>query len=99
MGDITLIVDTSSSLCYAIAVFGSNYFITLMSNEHTPNEQPYDGRADDFNVGVRSSILDTILGAEQLNQLQNFDPKGILRQMFDIIDERSRHILRRRYGF
>ena len=69
-----------------------------MSNEHTPNEQPYDGRADDFNVGVRSSILDTILGAEQLNQLQNFDPKGILSQMFDIIDERSRHILRRRYG-
>src|SRR5690606_35449639 len=32
------------------------------------------------------------------NQLQNFNPQAILRQMFEVIDERSRHILERRYG-
>lgn len=42
--------------------------------------------------------MDTIKGAQQLNELQNFDPQTILRQMFEVIDERSRHILRRRYG-
>src|SRR3989344_1227908 len=47
---------------------------------------------------VRASILDTILGAEQLSQLQNFDPQSIVRNMFEVLDERSRLILRRRYG-
>src|SRR5687767_10239165 len=48
--------------------------------------------------GLRASILDAILGAEQLQQLTNFDPQGILQSMFEAIDERSRHILQRRYG-
>ena len=49
-------------------------------------------------AGLKASILDTILGAEQLNQLKNFDPQAIIRQMFLGLDERSQHILRRRYG-
>lgn len=49
-------------------------------------------------TNLRSSILDTILGAEQLNQLQNFDPQSIIESMFETLDERSQHILKRRYG-
>ena len=54
--------------------------------------------AEDASGAVKSSILDTILGAEQLNQLQNFDPQAILSQMFGAIDERAQYILKRRYG-
>src|SRR3989344_1818488 len=64
----------------------------------SPQSPEIKGNLGGEKASVKNSILDTILGAEQLNKLQNFDPQSILRQMFENIDERSRHILRRRYG-
>ena len=69
-----------------------------MSDDLRDNDNILRAQGASSTPGIKSSILDAILGAEQLNKLQHFDPRAILRQMFEAVDERSRHILRRRYG-